>query len=70
MDPKDESNEVDELTHPSSLYRKLFNRSLEFFLWVLEHSKPPYVVKLHVLALSLKEIKMPSMRRSIDSLVQ
>ncbi len=35
-------------TDKDSLYRKLYNRSLSFFLWVIEQEAPPYVFKLHV----------------------
>jgi len=36
------------LTDPNSIYRKLYNRSLEFFLWVIDKEPAPYVFKLHV----------------------
>lgn len=57
------------LTDPNSLYRKLYNRSLEFFLWVIDHEEPPYTFKLHVQALSAKEIKIPMVKRSIEFLI-
>lgn len=54
------------LTDKDSLYRKLYNRSLLFFLWVIEQEKPPYVFKLHVQALTLKELSIPQVRTSIE----
>jgi len=36
------------MTDPNSIYRKLYNRNMEFFLWILEREEAPYVFKLHV----------------------
>lgn len=35
-------------TDPNSLYRQVFNRDLNFFLYVIDKTEPPYVIKLHV----------------------
>ena len=37
-----------ELTDKDSLYRKLYNRSLPFFKWVIDEEPEPYVFKLHI----------------------
>jgi len=57
------------MTDANSLYRKLYNRSLDFFLWVIEQEPAPYVFKLHVQANSAKEITLAMMRRSMDALL-
>lgn len=57
------------LTDHNSLYRKLYNRSLDFFKWVIDREKPPYIFKLHVQAFSAKEIKIPMVKRSIEFLI-
>jgi hypothetical protein len=45
-----ERAECDDLvkTDPDSLYRKLYNTSLPFFLWVIASEPAPYIFKLHV----------------------
>ena len=35
-------------TDKDSLYRKLYNRSLPFFVWVIEQEPAPYIFKLHI----------------------
>ena len=35
-------------TDPNSIYRKLYNRNMEFFLWILDREPAPFVFKLHV----------------------
>lgn len=46
------------MTDHNSIYRKLYNRDIEFFLWVIERQqKAPYVFKLHVQANSKNEMK-------------
>ena len=57
------------LTDPNSIYRKLYNRSLEFFLWVIDKEPAPYVFKLHVQAETQKEIKVNTVRRSVQALI-
>lgn len=47
----------------------MYNRSLEFFLWVIDTEKPPYTFKLHIQAMSAKEIKIPMIKRSIEFLI-
>jgi hypothetical protein len=58
-----------ELTDKDSLYRKLYNRSLPFFTWVIDEEPEPYVFKLHIQALTLKELTIPSVRYSVESLI-
>jgi hypothetical protein len=61
------------LTDPNSLYRKLYNRSLDFFKWVIDkeadQKKLPLIFKLHVQAMSTKEIKVPMLKRSIEAMI-
>jgi hypothetical protein len=51
------------------LYRKLYNRSLDFFLWVIDYESPPYKFKLHVQANTNSELKIPAIKRSIEFLI-
>ena len=57
-------------TDPNSLYRKLYNTNLPFFLWVIEKEEAPYIFKLHVQALTQKEMNMSTVRRSVEALIQ
>lgn len=57
------------LTDPNSLYRKLYNRSLDFFLWAIDQESAPYKFKLHVQALNSKELKVPIIKRSLEFLM-
>lgn len=57
------------LTDPNSLYRKLYNRSLDFFLWVIDQEAPPYKFKLHIQAQTANELKVHQVKRSIEFLV-
>ena len=50
---------LDAMTDQNSIYRKLYNRDINFFLWILERQeKAPYVFKLHVQANSKNEMKV------------
>ena len=61
---------MDAMTDPNSIYRKLYNRDMDFFLWVLEkQNKAPYVFKLHLQANSKNEMKVPTVKRSIKALI-
>ena len=53
-------------TDKDSLYRKLYNRSLPFFVWVIEQEPSPYIFKLHIQAQTLKDLTMSSVRASIE----
>ncbi|CDW84392.1 UNKNOWN [Stylonychia lemnae] len=44
------------LTNPNSTYRKLFNRNLKFFLWVIEKEEPPYIFKMHIQSMNQNDI--------------
>lgn len=57
------------MTDPNSLYRKLYNRSLDFFLWAIDQESPPYKFKLHIQAQNAKELKVPQLKRSIELLI-
>lgn len=57
------------MTDPNSIYRKLYNRSMDFFLWILEREPAPYVFKLHVQALHKKDMTLAMVKRSIQALV-
>ena len=57
------------LTDPNSLYRKLYNSNLDFFLWVLDVEKPPFSFKLHVQAQTPRELKMVQVKRSVQALI-
>lgn len=35
-------------TDPNSLYRKLYNRDLAFFQWVIDREQGPILIKIHV----------------------
>ena len=50
---------------PNSLYRKLYNRNMEFFLWVLEKDPAPYFFKLHIQAQKKNEMRAPMVKRSV-----
>ena len=56
-------------TDPDSLYRKLYNKSLSFFIWIIETEPGPFVVKLHIQALSIKEMNMNQVRASLEALI-
>ena len=43
-------------TDPNSLYRQVFNRDLNFFLYVIDHTSPPYNLKLHISTKSNSEM--------------
>lgn len=53
------------LTDPNSIYRKLYNRNMEFFLWVLEKEPAPFIFKLHVQAQNKSEMKVNQVKRSV-----
>lgn len=36
------------LTDPDSIYRKLYNKSLQFFLWTIDVEPAPSIFKLHI----------------------
>lgn len=58
------------LTDPNSLYRKVYNKKLHFFMWVMEVEPPPYIFKLHVTAVMDKfKVTMKSIRRSVEKLL-
>lgn len=57
------------MTDPNSLYRKLFNRDVNFFLWVIEREKGPILIKIHVQANSQRELKQTHIRRSVMALL-
>ena len=57
------------LTDPDSLYRKLYNKSLAFFLWVIEVDPEPFTFKLHITANTLKEINIAMIRTSVEALI-
>ena len=69
LNPNNETKEPTVVTDPNSLYRKLYNRSLDFFLWVIDVEQPPYTFKLHVQSLSKNEIKPIMVKRSIEFLI-
>ena len=54
------------MTDKDSLYRKLYNRSLPFFVWVIEQEPAPFIFKLHIQAMTLKELTITSVRQSIE----
>ena len=58
------------MTDPESLYRKLYNKSLAFFLWVIEVEPAPSIFKLHITANSLKEMNMAMTRNSVEALIE
>ena len=53
------------MTDPNSIYRKLYNRNMEFFLWILAKEAAPYVLKLHVQARHKHDMKVVQVKRSI-----
>jgi hypothetical protein len=57
------------MTDPNSIYRKLYNRNMDFFLWILEREQAPFVLKLHVQAKNKKDMNVPMVKRSIQALV-
>jgi hypothetical protein len=69
LNSNNETKEPTVVTDPNSLYRKLYNRSLDFFLWVIDVEQLPYTFKLHVQALSKNEIKPQMVKRSIEFLI-
>lgn len=64
-----EQKEPSVLTDPNSIYRKKYNRSLDFFLWVIDNERPPYRFKLHIQALKANEASYSTIKRSIEFLV-
>lgn len=60
---------VGAMTDPNSIYRKLYNRNLEFFLWVIATEPAPFFFKLHVQALTKTEMKPSMVKRSVQALV-
>ena len=58
------------MTDPNSIYRKLYNRDLDFFLWCIEkQSKAPYLFKLHIQSYNKNEMKVPTVKRSVQALI-
>lgn len=57
------------MTDPNSIYRKLYNRNMDFFLWILEREQAPFVFKLHVQAKNKKDMNVAMVKRSIQALV-
>lgn len=57
------------MTDPNSIYRKLYNRNMDFFLWILEREQAPFVLKLHVQAKNKKDMNVAMVKRSIQALV-
>lgn len=57
------------LTDPHSLYRQVFNRDLNFFLYVLDHTDPPFLLKLHVSFLNEQEMSMLDIKGSALSMI-
>ena len=58
------------MTDPNSIYRKLYNRDLQFFLWVIEkQANAPYLFKLHLQANNKNEMKPNTVKRSIKALI-
>ena len=57
------------MTDPNSIYRKLYNRSLDFFLWVIDSEPAPYVFKLHIQANHKSEMKVNTVKRSVQALI-
>jgi len=39
---------VESKTDPNSLYRTVFSRDLDFFLYVFDHTDSPFQIKLHI----------------------
>ena len=56
-------------TDPNSIYRKLYNRNMDFFLWILDREPAPYTFKLHVQAQTKNEMKVAIVKRSVQSLI-
>ena len=57
------------MTDPNSLYRKLYNRNMDFFLWIIESEPAPYIFKLHVQAMNKNETKAAGIKRSVQALI-
>ena len=57
------------LTDPNSIYRKLYNRNVDFFLWCIEQESAPYTFKLHVQGLNKNDMKVPMVKRSVQALI-
>ena len=43
----------------------MFNRDLNFFLYVLDHTEPPFLIKLHVTFLNEQEMSMLDIKGSV-----
>lgn len=57
------------MTDPNSIYRKLYNRNMEFFLWVIEREPSPFIFKLHIQALNKNEMKVNTVKRSVQAMI-
>eukprot|EP00347_Sterkiella_histriomuscorum_P013453 403364654 len=61
------ASEESALTNPNSLYRKMYNKNLKFFLWVIENEQPPYIFKMHVQAHSSNDINTQLIQQAIKT---
>jgi hypothetical protein len=50
--PSDESS----MTNPHSIYRKYYNQSLQFFMWIIQKEEPPFIFKIHIQAKNKAEL--------------
>lgn len=57
------------MTDPNSIYRKLYNRNMDFFLWILEREPAPFVIKLHLQARNKNDMKVAMVKNSILALI-
>ena len=44
------------MSDPHSLYRQVFNRDLDFFLFVIDNTPAPFHIKLHITTLYPDEV--------------
>ena len=58
-----------QMTDLNSLYRKLYNRDLTFFCWVIDQERATIYIKLHIQAQSQREFKPKDIRRSVIALL-
>lgn len=56
-------------TDQNSIYRQVFNRDTKFFLYVIDNTEPPYVIKLHIANYDINEISKYEIKQSLNEYV-
>ena len=58
------------MTDPYSLYRQVFSKDLNFFMYVLDNSPPPFEIKLHITSLVPFEFSELDIKQNVLNFIQ